>query len=500
MTLSLGIVIIVLAVLAIAKRYDVRLVLFLAALALGLVGNDVPVIIQTFFTTFANERFVVPICTAMGFAYVLRKTECDQHLVHLLVKPLTKVRWALIPGTVLVGFLVNIPVISQTSTAATLGAVVIPILMAARISPVTIGATLLLGCSIGGELFNPGAPELRTVVEETQKALTTYKGASFEASGRAVARHLLPLNFLGLFTATTVFWWMSSRAEMRYQIDQDAKKQAALESEVHATEDFKINYARALVPLLPLVLLFMTGPPLNAITVPVHWLVAKWGDPMAFLRAMPVTVPGNSPIETIPWMALLDGGEDLISSSVRGLFSSRLIGLSMLIGVAVAAAVSWKTAPQVPRAFFEGSGYAFANIISLIVTANCFGAGIRLIGLADVIGTLVAGNTSTLFVSSAALPLSFGVLCGSGMATTQSLFGFFTVPALSQGVDPTLVGAVVSLASAAGRTMSPVAAVALMCSTLTETSPFDLAKRVALPLITGIVVVVIAAILMVQFS
>ena len=39
----------------------------------------------------------------------------------------------------------------------------VPLLLAARVSPVTTGAALLLGSSIGGELLNPGAPELRTV-------------------------------------------------------------------------------------------------------------------------------------------------------------------------------------------------------------------------------------------------------------------------------------------------------------------------------------------------
>jgi DcuC family C4-dicarboxylate transporter len=39
--------------------------------------------------------------------------------------------------------------------------------------------------------------------------------------------------------------------------------------------------------------------------------------------------------------------------------------------------------------------------------------------------------------------------------------------------------------------MSPVAAVVLMCATLTKTNPFTLAKRVALPLLCGIVLVVI---------
>src|SRR5687767_7035972 len=112
----LGAVVIALAVYAVARQYEVRLTLLLTALVLGLLaGNPFPVF-KAFLATFSNERFVVPICTAMGFAYVLRHTGCDQHLVHLLVRPLTRVRPLLIPGTVLVGFLVNMPVVSQTST------------------------------------------------------------------------------------------------------------------------------------------------------------------------------------------------------------------------------------------------------------------------------------------------------------------------------------------------------------------------------------------------
>src|SRR5262245_6093488 len=164
MTLLLGLLVIAAAVYAIVRQVDVRLVLLLAALALGVVAGQPQQIVQKCLGTFVDEQFVVPICTAMGFAYVLRFTTCDQHLVHLLVRPLQRVRWLLIPGAVLVCFFVNVPIVSQTSTAVTVGAVMIPLLLAARISPVTVGAALLLGASIGGELLNPGAPELRTVV------------------------------------------------------------------------------------------------------------------------------------------------------------------------------------------------------------------------------------------------------------------------------------------------------------------------------------------------
>ena len=82
----------------------------LAAVVLGLIGDNFPaVIVRTFLATLAREQFVVPICTAMGFAHVLRRTGCDQHLVHLLVKPLEYVRFLVLPGAVLIGFLVNIP-------------------------------------------------------------------------------------------------------------------------------------------------------------------------------------------------------------------------------------------------------------------------------------------------------------------------------------------------------------------------------------------------------
>ena len=101
--------------------------LLVAAFALAGLRGKAPVV-ATFLATFSDEKFVVPICTAMGFAYVLRLTECDRHLVRLLTHPLRSARVVLVPGVVLAGFLVNVPVISQTSTVVCLGAVVVPLM------------------------------------------------------------------------------------------------------------------------------------------------------------------------------------------------------------------------------------------------------------------------------------------------------------------------------------------------------------------------------------
>ncbi len=135
-------------------------------------------------------------------------------------------------------------------------------------------------------------------------------------------------------------------------------------------------------------------------------------------------------------------------------------------------------------------------IIALIVAASCFGKGIEVIRLAEVLGTAIEKYPNALLPTAGALPMSFAFLNGSGMATSQSLFRFFVPPAELVGVAPAHVGAVISIAAAAGRTMSPVAAVVLMCAEMSKTSQFDLVKRVAIPMMVGVSVVVITAMAM----
>jgi C4-dicarboxylate transporter, DcuC family len=454
MVLLLGILVIAAGVWAITRRVDVRLALVSTALVLGILAGDPAAIVRMFLATFSNERFVVPICTAMGFAYVLKLTECDRHLVHLLIKPLSKVRLLLVPGTVLVGFLVNIPIISQTSTAVTLGAVAIPILLASRIPLATIGAALLLGSSIGGELLNPGAPELRTVVEDSTRAALAL-GLEPPGLTETLVARILPLNLLGLAVAVAVFWAMSVRYIQSPGVPDSADAPPA----------FRVNLFKAMIPLLPLMLLFLTSPPLKPVQVPPSWLL---------------DVPEGA----------------TLSPQQRGLFDCRLIGAAMLIGVVVAALSERRSVTKVAATFFEGAGYGFTHIISLIVIATCFGEGVKLIGLAALLGRAIQAAPVALMPAAGLLPLAFGVLCGSGMATTQSLFDFFATPALELGIDPFLVGAIVSLASGAGRTMSPFAAVTLMCGTLTRTDPIQLSFRVAPPLLAAIAAEVTAAMVM----
>lgn len=491
---TLGVLVIILAIYAIIRQVDVRLALTAAAFILGgislLVREDAVLqVTQAFLRTLGNDSFIIPICSAMAFAYVLRHTGCDLHLVQLLSKPVQRFRSFLIPGTVVIAFLVNIPIISQTSTAVTVGPVLIPLLRAANISPITSGAALLLGASVAGELLNPGAPELQTVATHEK----------IKIDPRECVNKVLPLALIQLAVATSIFWWMSARFERRLRdqspppednipspeeadtmyeehVKTSAKATTSHHSAIHPAESrtdhikasgtvttspdsraqpeaFQVNYVKALIPLVPLVLLFVTGPPLNLVHVDLNLLVA--------------------------------GNES------RSLAPPRLIGVAMLIGVLAAACTAGRQILEVGKTFFEGAGYAYGNVVSLIVCAVAFGKGVEMIGLAGLLGEVITGLPALLWPLAAGFPLLFGFISGSGMAATQSLFRFYVEPSLALDTPPADVGVVVAMGAAAGRTMSPVSAVNLMSASLTGTSSFALSRRVAPPLLVGIAVIVV---------
>ncbi len=104
----IGVAIILLTLAAIVKRYETRLVLFLAGLAMALVAGNPLAAMDAFAKAMANEGLVTTNCTVMGFSYVMKITGCDNHLVHCLTSLLKRVKFILIPGAVLLTWLLNI--------------------------------------------------------------------------------------------------------------------------------------------------------------------------------------------------------------------------------------------------------------------------------------------------------------------------------------------------------------------------------------------------------
>src|SRR5262249_44961201 len=146
----------------------------------------------------------------------------------------------------------------------------------------------------------------------------------------------LPLALLQLAVVTPLFWWLTLRAEARVRKPQPEELPQTVPLVLG-----QVNLVKALVPLVPLALLALTSPALGLLPLPVRWLV-----------------------------------QDPANAQEAGRFDSRLIGAAMLVGVAVAGLVGRDRKAERPVsalavAFFEGAGYAFANIISVIVAATC---------------------------------------------------------------------------------------------------------------------------------
>ncbi len=462
-----GLVVIAVAVYAVLRKVDVRLALLPAALALGALAGPTKLlgVVHTFFAGFADAKTVVPICSAMGFAHVLKHTGCDGHLVRLLTGPLSRSSALLIPGTVLVGFLVNIPIISQTGTAVAVGTVLLPILTATRVSPVTAGAALLLGASIGGELLNQGAPEYATVLSEAKRL-----GVTGLSPQRCVASTLvLVVTHLGV--ATLVFWALSLWAERRPRLGL-RPRETPCNGKTSGPAP-RVSLLKAVIPVLPLAFLMLTVRPFEVIRVP-HETLVNLDKDVGDLR---------------------DAGAR--AKKADELFQGRLIGAAMVAGAAVAALTTLGTRqdrslfPGSARAFCEGAGYAFKEVISVIVVAACFGEGVRAIGLGGHLGTLVGGSPTLLLPMASFLTLAFAFVSGSGIAATQALFWVFAGESPADALSLARVGSATALGAAAGRTMSPAAAVTLMCAGLSGTTPAELIKRVAIPLLAGVAAAVL---------
>lgn len=80
------------------KQADVRMVLFAGGLALATLALQPLVVFEAFMREIGNGKTIGPICSAMGYSFVLRATGCDRAMISRLLHPLRRAGWLLLPG------------------------------------------------------------------------------------------------------------------------------------------------------------------------------------------------------------------------------------------------------------------------------------------------------------------------------------------------------------------------------------------------------------------
>jgi len=253
MTIS-SIVVVIATVYCLVKRYETRLVLFCSGLVLTLIGGAPMDTMKAFSHAMLETKLFESIIAVMGFAMVMKATECDKHLINLLIKPLRKAGAFLIPGSVLVTFFINISITSSAGCSAAVGSILIPLMMAAGIHPAIAGACIYAGTY--GAMFNPGYPQVSLIVSVTD-ADPVY----------IVANHFYPLLACGVIGAVSL--WII--AKLRHE-DKGYELPPGTISE---DGEFKIKLSHAIVPLIPI-----------AILVSGSMGLVPWFKPIAISHAM----------------------------------------------------------------------------------------------------------------------------------------------------------------------------------------------------------------------
>ena len=421
MTVALALVAMLVAVALVWRGHDVRVVLFVAALAIGAVAGQLGVVFRKTAETLADAKFLLPICSAMGFAYVVRQTGCVEALVRLLLRPIQRVPRLTVPGGAAVGLVVNAAIPSQTSTLAAVGPLLVALLAQLRTSATLAGTALVLGASSGGALLNPGLAEVAAVA-----AMAGIPAAS-------VVVPLAPA-VLASFAGGTLALLVGFRFGRRPD-DDSVLTALADDAPVGAGggEDAPSAW-KAILPPLPIVWLLSSHPAL-----PTGALV---------VRVMPAGLE---------------------------------VFTAMIAGSALTMAFASRDRAASARAMFVGMGYAFTHVITIIAVSAGTAKALEVAGVLRAFVGLTAGTPLATLAVAFVLAFALAFVSGSGTASSVALVGAFGAHVAELGVTPMALGGVVLLGAEAGRTTSPVAAVLLFGSTLVSVPPRTLATRLLLP-------------------
>ena len=422
----LGVVILLATVFALVKQYETKMILFASGLLLCIIGGNPMNAFEAFATRMTTGGLIQPILSVMGFAFVMKVTECDKHLVNFLSKGLIKVRPILIPGAALATFAINTALPSAAGAAAAVGAILIPVLMEAGISPAMAAAAVLTGTF--GSMISPGLSHNPFIANIASVEVMDVIAVHYTADVVSVVIGALSL------------------AVLAFVLKEDGRGSGA-GGEISAANleitTVKVNYLKAVVPVIPILILILGATKTVA----------------AFAK---VSIPA----------AMLIG---VLFGVLASLTDTKL---------------NKEYLEKVSKAFFDGMGNAYANIMGIIIAAAVFVKGLETIGLIKSFIDSMIGAPGIVKIAATFGPFLLGVVSGSGDAAAIAFNEAVTPQAAQFGLKIINMGSIAALGGALGRTMSPLAGAAIIVATMAGVNPLEVAKRNA----PGMIIAAIVAI------
>lgn len=272
MFLLVGAIVVIAVVYLLLKRHESRMVLIAAGILMCCIAGKPMASLDAFAKSMTNAGLITSVCSCMGFAWCMKYTGCDKHLVLAIGKVLKKMGFLLIPGATLATFVVNIAIPSAAGCSAAVGVIFIPIMMSAGIHPAMAAAAVKSGTY--GSMLNPGLVHNAVIAKLANTQITTVIGNHMMATVAGVVVAAVVLTVLSIVLK-----------ENKGYVPEDGA----------AVEDMTINPLYSLMPLIPVIILLLgsTGVvPALKMGVP-HAMVIGAIISLAVTRKNPVELTKN---------------------------------------------------------------------------------------------------------------------------------------------------------------------------------------------------------------
>jgi C4-dicarboxylate transporter, DcuC family len=436
-----------------------RLGLLAGAMVMFLIAGDPSLWFRRFVEMMGKIEFLKVILPVFAFASVAKATGCTTAFVNVFAEPLSGGGTLLVPVAVLVAFLTNMALVSASASGLVVGVVFLPILIAAKIDPGLAVASVLAGT--WGAVLSPGSKHAALIAEAANLSDSGEKGAGrVEAMDvvRGHARVVIPM-----LAALMGLMWLEGTVRPGTPVTIASPAPPSLGG---------MTWLRALVPLIPLVLLWIL-PQIRSERIkgwfPRDFLVFQTmllGIILAFIVG--TTIPSAtrqkpSPPET---QASSTAGRASDATPALPKDSPPEVRVSTTPTPAPTATPADRQPPpgeNLAKAIFEGDGMAngYGGVMTMIISAMVFVAGLDTLGVLDGFLSWLKGRRRSVAWFAFFGDMGFAALSGSGDAASCSFNGGVTPSAKELGERPRELGSMAWLGAEMGRCISPFAAVTI---------------------------------------
>jgi DcuC family C4-dicarboxylate transporter len=442
--------IIAITVFLIVRRYQTHAVLFTSGFALltlahfaeggyssaadsltGLFAFDLFAMVSEAFSS-RVARIGMVIMAAGGFARYMSAVNASTALVNLSTRPLAKISnpYVLLAITYVVGQSLNVFIPSAAGLAMLLLVAMYPTLVRLGIRPVAAAA--VIGTTACLDL-GPASPASNVAAETIGISPIEY-----------FVHHQLRITAVVVPVVAFLHFFWQRRCDAR---DDHAGRVHELELPEDSEASGSVPAVYAVLPLLPLVLLFVFSP--------------------------------------------------LVMKSINlDVVTAMLISLAVAMSFETIRHRSLREALQGIRHFFKGMGDIFSSVVTLIVAASIFAEGVLATGLISSLIGLVEGHTLADSLMAITLVLLLGLtalLTGSGNAALFSFAGM--IPGIANRMGASIESLILPAQFAGGlfRSFSPVAGVIIAVAGAANVTPFEIIKRTSVPMLGGVIATLLAS-------